>query len=77
MSIDWTINLSHLVTVFGLLMGAVAIVYAIKSDVRIIKAELDSLKVQITKITDVLVHIGRQDERINSHERRISKLEDN
>jgi hypothetical protein len=77
MSIDWTINLSHLVTVFGLLMGSVAIVYAIKSDVRIIKAELDSLKVQITKITDVLVHIGRQDERINSHERRISKLEDN
>jgi hypothetical protein len=76
MSIDWTINLSHLVTVLGLFMGAVAIVYAIKSDVRIIKAELDSLKEQITKITDVLVHIGRQDERINSHERRISKLEE-
>jgi uncharacterized membrane protein len=76
MIFDWTINASHVITAIGLVGGAFGIVYAIRSDVRILKAELDAVKIQITKITDVLLLTARQEERLNAHERRISRLED-
>lgn len=76
MTFDFTINWGHVLTGIGLALGAVGIVYAIKSDVRLLKAELDGMRVQIAKITDVLIHLGRQEERLNSHDQRIKKLED-
>jgi hypothetical protein len=76
MTFDFTINWGHVLTGIGLALGAVGIVYAIKGDVRLLKAELDGMRAQISKITDVLIHLGRQEERLNSHAQRIQKLED-
>jgi aspartyl aminopeptidase len=76
MTFDLTINWGHVLTGIGLALGAVGIVYAIKGDVRLLKAELDGMRQQISKITDVLIHLGRQEERLNSHAQRIQKLED-
>jgi hypothetical protein len=77
MMFDLTVNWGHVLTGIALALGAIGIVYAIKSDVRVLKAELDAMRAQIVKITDVLVHLGRQEERLNSHEKRIERLEDN
>ena len=76
MTFDWTINIGHVFTAFGLFLGAVGIVYAIRSDVRVIKAEIDQMKSDIALITGALVSIARQEERLNAHERRITRLED-
>ena len=77
MSFDLTANWGHVLTAAGLFLGSVGIVYAIKGDVRVIKAEIDSMKAHRVKLTDALIHIGRQEERLNSHEHRLDKLEDN
>lgn len=76
MNFDFTVNWGHVLTALGMALGALGIVYAIKGDVRIIKAELDAMKGHMLKLTDALIHIGRQDERLNAHERRLDRLED-
>jgi hypothetical protein len=76
MTFDWTINFGHIITAIGLIGGAMGIVYAMKMDVRVIKSEIDDIKSDLRSMAGVLVQIGRQEERLNSHDRRISKLED-
>ena len=76
MSFDWTINVGHLITAGGLIVGALGIVWALRSDVKILATRIGSIEIQILKVADVLVHIGRQDERLKSHERRLDKLQD-
>jgi len=76
MTFDWTINIGHVFTAIGLFAGAVGIVYAIRSDVKLIKTEIDAIKEDLRAMAGVLIQIGRQEERLNSHDRRIAKLED-
>lgn len=76
MTIDWTISVGNILTAIGLAFGAAGIVWALRADVRVLSTRIGSIEAQMLKIADVLIHIGRQDERLNSHEKRIDKLED-
>lgn len=76
MNFDWTINVGHIITGGGLIIGAVGIIWALRSDVKVLATRIGSIEMQILKVADVLVHIGRQDERLKSHERRLDKLEE-
>lgn len=76
MTFDWTINFGHILTALGLVGGAIGIVYAVRTDVKIIKGEIDSIKEDLRTMADVMVQLGKQEERINSVERRVSRLED-
>ena len=76
MTFDFTLNWSHILTATGLALGALGIIYTLRGDIRLIKAELDGMKAHMLKLADALIHIGRQDERLNSHERRLDRLED-
>ena len=83
MSIDWTINLGHILTIVGLVSGGLVFVLTVRSDVNSIKAteggvqrRLDAVEGDLRKITDVLVEIARQDERLNAHAARILSLEE-
>ena len=76
MTFDFTVNWNHILTGAGLALGALGIVYTLRGDMRVIKSELDGMKAHMLKLTDALIHIGRQDERINSVERRLDRLED-
>lgn len=76
MTFDWTISISNIVTFVGLIVGASGIVLALRSDVKVLATRIGSIELQILKVADVLVHIGRQDERLKSHERRLDKLEE-
>ena len=76
MTFDWTINVGHLITAGGLVIGACGIIWALRSDVKVLATRIGSIELQILKVADVLVHIGRQDERLKGHERRLDKLEE-
>lgn len=76
MTIDWTISIGNILTAIGLAAGAVGIIWALRADVQVLATRIGSIEAQMLKIADVLIHIGRQDERLNSHEKRIDKLED-
>lgn len=77
MTIDWTINASHIITAVTLVFGTAGIIYTLRGDVAKIKADraaadLDDLK----QLVHVLIQIGRQDEQIKSIIHRLDKLED-
>lgn len=76
MNIDWTISVGNILTGVGLAAGAVGIIWALRADVQVLATRIGSIEAQMLRIADVLIHIGRQDERLNSHEKRIDKLED-
>lgn len=76
MTIDWTISVGNILTAVGLAFGAAGIIWALRGDVKVLASRIGSIEAQMLKIADVLIHIGRQDERLNSHEKRIDKLED-
>lgn len=76
MTIDWTISVGNILTAVGLAFGAAGIIWALRGDVQVLATRIGSIEAQMLKIADVLIHIGRQDERLNSHEKRIDKLED-
>jgi hypothetical protein len=76
MTVDWSINVGHILTAVGLAGGAAAIVYALRGDVQTIKAELAPIKADLKQLVSVLVQIGRQDEQIKSLTHRVDKLED-
>lgn len=76
MSIDWTISLGTVVGVVSLLFSAAGVVWALRGDMRVLGSRLASVEAHMSRLSDVLVQIGRQDERLNSHEKRIERLEE-
>ena len=75
MTIDWTVNASHIITAITLAIGAAGIIYTLRSDVNTIKAEIAPIKADLKQLVNVLVQIGRQDEQIKSLTHRVDKLE--
>lgn len=77
LTIDWTINAGHILTAIVLLFGASGVIYALRGDVKAIKSELGPIKTDLKQLVNVLVQIGKQDQQLKDHDRRITKLEDN
>jgi hypothetical protein len=71
---DFTVNLGNLLTIISFLVGGVAFVYTIKFEVRSIQSRLADVEVDLRKLTDVLVNIARQDERMNYMSKEIQEL---
>jgi hypothetical protein len=76
MNIDWTVNLSHVLTVIGLAVGALAIIYTMRADVRHIEKDLKDIREELKSMAGILVQIAEQRVLINSLERRVTILED-
>lgn len=76
MTFDWSINVGHVLAAFGFILGASGIVWALRGDMKVLASRLTSVEATVIKLADILIQIGRQEERLNSHDRRITKLED-
>ena len=76
MLLDFTVNLGHVLTIASFLIGGVAFVYAIRGDVGSIKARMEVVESEIRKISDILITVARQDERMNAFDRQITELKD-
>lgn len=83
MTFDPTITLGTVLTLAGFILGGMAFVYAIRSDVAQLgtresqfRERLDALETEFKKMTDVLVQIARQDERMRAHESRLEDFAD-
>lgn len=75
------INLGNILTIVSFLIGGIAFAYTIKGDVKGIGITVDSygrrlegIELEMRKISDVLVTLARQDERMNSLDRQILEL---
>lgn len=75
MTFDWTITLGNLLTVAGFLGGGIFFMIAIRRDVDILSTRLAPLEKAVLKLTDILVQLGRQSERLNALERDIERYD--
>jgi hypothetical protein len=75
------IDLGNLLTIFSFIFGGIAFAYTIRTDVGLINSKLaftterlESMEIEIKKISEILVSMARQDERLNAMEKRIAEL---
>jgi hypothetical protein len=76
MNIDWTINFSHILTAVGLAIGALAIIYTMRADMRHIEKDIKDIREELKSMAGILVQIAEQRVLINSLERRVTVLEE-
>lgn len=82
MTFDATINLGHVLTFFGFAIGGLGVVWALKSDVRLLAKELETMTGRLgglekkwEKVADALTALAVQEARLNSIDRRIDDLQ--
>ena len=80
---DWSINLGHILTVITFAIGGLSFVFAVRSDVRVMqRAEigvgdrLRAVETQMKQMTDVVVALARQDERLVSQQMRLDRVDE-
>jgi hypothetical protein len=68
-AIDMSINLGHILTLAGFLVGGAAFVWAVKSDVRVINTQIasigDAVKELTTGVRELLVATTEHEQRLN------------
>ena len=72
-ALDMSINLGHVLTLAGFLVGGAAFVWAVKSDVRVINTQIasigDAVKELTTGVRELLVATTEHEQRLNFLER--------
>ena len=69
-----TIDLSSLITFFGFVIGGLGVVFTLRSEVRSLSGRMIMMEKELAKMAEILVAIGRQDERLNGLEARLEDL---
>ena len=69
-----TIDLSSLITFFGFVIGGLGVVFTLRSEVRSLSGRMMMMEKELAKMAEILVAIGRQDERLNGLEARLEDL---
>lgn len=72
---DPTINLGHLVTFAGFVIGGLGVVFTLRAEVRGLTGRIIDVETELRKMSDVLVTLGRQDEQIKAVHHRLDSLE--
>lgn len=82
MTFDATINLGHILTFLGFAIGGLGVIWALKSDVRLLTKELETmtrrlggLETKWEKVADALTALAVQEVRLNNMDRRIDDLQ--
>lgn len=77
-----TINLGHMLTFAGFVIGGVSMVMALKADIALVSRDarnlgdkIISIEKTVDRLTDVLVTLGKQEVRIDGVEKRLSAIE--
>lgn len=69
-----SIDLGHILEAVTLLIGFAGIIYTLRGDVKALKGDMITVKSELKKITDVMISIARQDERLAAMDKRINDI---
>lgn len=72
----YTVTFGNILTLGSLIGGALIFTGSLKNTVRTLATRLVSVELELKKLSDVLIALGRQDERIVSVEKRVSLIEE-
>jgi hypothetical protein len=73
--LDLTVNLGNILTILSFVVVGASIAASIRSQVTTMAIRLLSLETEIKKLSEVLIALGRQDERLNAMDARLISLE--
>lgn len=80
--IDPTVSVGNLIQIVVIVMGGVSVFFALRSDVRVIRHDMnnlrerqDALSEAFKQLGDILAKVAVQDERLIGWERRIQSVE--
>lgn len=78
---DWTINVGNLLTLFGIVLGAIIMVLGLRGKVDLLTAGLGNLQENLAKlekdvdrIGEIMLRLVRQEERLSASDRRMNNL---
>jgi len=74
MIFDWHVSIGTLIEVVAILVGGLFFLWAMKARVDMMSVELSSLKSEIAKLSDILIKLAVQDQRILNVESDIKDL---
>ena len=81
MTLDWTVNVGHVLTFMGFIGMIFGFVYALRFEVRglrgavgTIQDDVRAVETEIKKISEVMVTLARQEERLTAMDRRLEDL---
>lgn len=74
MNINWSIDLGNLMAIASFLLTGIGFAYTIRESVKALLIRVGLLEHEIKKLSEILVALGRQDERLNAMDRRIDDL---
>jgi hypothetical protein len=79
---DATINLGHIITFFGFIVGGLLVVWALKYDVRylssrmeIVEGRFGSVEGKLERFGTAITALAVQEERMNNIEKRLTDLQ--
>jgi hypothetical protein len=70
--IEQTITVGNIIEIAVIAVGGVSVFITLRNTVANIKADVDSLQVEIKKLGEILVNLARFDERITSLDKRVT-----
>lgn len=76
MTFDPTLSIGALLNLLGFVLGGLIFAVTLRSDLRALVSRVDRLEIHSDRMDRSLQALAVQDERLNSHAARISKLED-
>lgn len=82
--IDYTISIGNILTVISVMLSAVAFVYTLRGDLRVMKNDIEylqesqrNLNEAFTQLGAILTSVAVQDQRLNMLEKRIQEIREN
>jgi hypothetical protein len=72
---DSTVNLGQLITFLGFIIGGVSFVVAVRLKIEILHDRMSDVETELKKMTNVMIELGRQDERLNAMDHRLDDLQ--
>jgi len=71
---DWGISLGNFLTIASFLVGGLSFVWTLKSQIDSLSGRTSAMETELKKLVEVLIHQGRQDERLNSFDTRTAAI---
>lgn len=82
MTLDLTITLGNVLTIVGMAVASFVFLWSIRSQVAVINSEirsfvgrLDKIDSAMTRLTEALIQLSRQEARLDAHADRLKSLE--
>ena len=75
MTFDGSINLGYVLTIIVIVVGGLGTIFTLRSDVKAMAQRMTGIESEMKKLTDILIMLAAQTQRMNDMDRRITELQ--